>query len=241
MKKLVAFLLTVAMSLACFNLIGCNSGSTTGTTVKVGLICLHGETSTYDKNFIDAFKAACAAKGLKDGEYKIITDIAEDETCYTEAANLADAGAKAVFADSFGHEAHMLRAAKEFPNVQFCHATGNTAHTENVANFHNAFASIYEGRYLAGVAGGLKLKELIDAGKLTDKNYNGENIKIGYVGAYPYEEVKSGYTSYYLGVKSIVPNVEMTVKFTNQWYDQTKENNMASFNYRRLRTYFSTR
>ena len=117
----------------------------------------------------------------------------------------------------------MIAAAKECPDVQFSHATGTKAHTENLANFHNAFASIYEGRYLAGVAAGLKLNEMIEAGKIT-----AEEAKIGYVGAYTYAEVKSGYTSFFLGARSICPTATMEVQFTGSWYDETAEKDAAT-------------
>ncbi len=191
---------------------------------KAALICLHGDNSTYDKNFIDAFKEACAAKGLTTDQYTIVTDIGEDETCYDKAAEFADADYEIVFADSFGHEPYMLKAAKEFSWVQFCHATGTQAHTAGKANFQNAFASIYEGRYLAGVAAGMKLVALYgdESGAVSDAN-----AKIGYVGAHPYAEVVSGYTSFYLGVKSVVSNVTMEVRYTNSWYDETAEKTTA--------------
>ena len=194
--------------------------SCTGNTekMKVGLLTLHGEDSTYDKNFIDAFKAACDAKGV-DG--KVQTGINEDAACTTAADNMVDDGAKLIFADSFGHETHLLASAKKAPEVQFCHATGTQAHTANQANFHDAFASIYEGRYLAGVAAGMKLQEMITADASTSK-------KIGYVGAFPYAEVISGFTSYYLGVKSIVSDVTMEVRYTNSWYDETAERTAAN-------------
>ena len=117
----------------------------------------------------------------------------------------------------------MIQAAKEFPDVQFCHATGTRAHTENLANYHNAFASIYEGRYLAGVAAGLKLNQMIEEGKIT-----AEEAKIGYVGAWTYAEVISGYTSFYLGAKSICPTATMEVQFTGSWYDETAEKEAAT-------------
>lgn len=198
-----------------------NDTTTEKTAVKAALICLHGDSSTYDKNFIDAFKAACANKGLTEDDYTIITDIAESEACYNQAADFADDGYNVIFADSFGHESYMLKAAKEFPEVQFCHATGTKAHTENVANFQNAFASIYQGRYLAGVAAGLKLLEIYDTdgdGAIAD-----EEAKIGYVGAFPYAEVISGYTSFFLGARSIVPNATMEVRYTDSWYDEAAE------------------
>ena len=211
MKKFITMLLAASLAV-------CSVGALTacGKNDKVAaLICLHGDNSSYDKNFIDAFEAACKAKGLTKKQYTIVVDVPEEgDDCYNKAAGFADEGYKVVFADSFGHEANMLKAAKQYKNTEFCHATGNSAHTENVANFHNAFASIYEGRYLAGVAAGMKLKEL------------GKN-KMGYVGAHPYAEVISGMTSFYLGAKSIVEDVTMEVSYTYSWYNETAEKNAA--------------
>lgn len=226
MKKILAFVLSIAVV---FGMVTTISACTSETPI-VGLICLNDEASTYDKNFIDAFEAACKAKGLKKGQWIIKTDVPEKGSdCKDTAEQFVKLGCKAIFADSFGHEDNMLEVAKKYPEVQFCHATGVKAHTENLPNFHNAFASIYEGRYLAGVAAGLKLQEMIAANKITDAMKEGENIKIGYVGAYPYAEVKSGYTSWFLGVRSIVPNVVMKVKFTNDWYSVKKESDTADY------------
>lgn len=185
--------------------------------IKVGLIALHDSNSTYDKNFIDAFKAACKTKGMK---AVIETGVPESSEVTNKADDMVDKGCKFIFADSFGHESHLLESAKKAPDVQFAHATGTKAHTENQANFHNAFASIYEGRYLAGVAAGLKLKDMMEKDATIQP-------KIGYVGAFDFAEVKSGYTSYFLGVKSIVNNVTMDVKFTKSWYDETEEKSAA--------------
>ncbi|MBR1496525.1 MAG: BMP family ABC transporter substrate-binding protein [Oscillospiraceae bacterium] len=204
---------------------GATEGSTPAAAadLKVGFICLHDENSTYDLNFINSAKAACATLGIPESNYFIRTNIPETAACYDAAAELADAGCAYIFADSFGHEDYMIQAAKEFPNVQFAHATGTRAHTEGLSNYHNAFASIYDGRYLAGIAAGLKLKEMIDAGEFT-----AEEAKMGYVGAYTYAEVISGYTSFYLGAKSIVPEVTMDVTFTGSWYDETAEKEGAN-------------
>ena len=117
----------------------------------------------------------------------------------------------------------MIEAAKKYPDVQFCHATGTKAHTEKLDNYHNAFASIYEGRYLAGIAAGMKLNEMIEAGK-----FKAEEAKMGYVGAFTYAEVMSGYTSFYLGAKSVCPTVTMEVTFTGSWYDETAEKEAAN-------------
>ena len=191
--------------------------------IKVGFIFLHDENSTYDLNFINAAKAACEALGLTEDQYVLRTNVPEGQECYDAAAELADDGCNIVFADSFGHEDFMIQAAREFPEVQFCHATGTRAHTEGLDNFHNAFASIYEGRYLAGIAAGMKLNEMIENGEITE-----DEAKMGYVGAFTYAEVISGYTSFYLGAKSVCPSVTMDVTFTGSWYDETAEKEAAN-------------
>ena len=226
MKKFLAMLLALVMALS---LVACGekkdpAGDDTknpdeGSKVKVGFITLHDENSTYDKNFIDAAKEACANLGLVENEdFFIKTNVGETEQCAEVAADLVDAGCNIIFADSFGHEPYMIQVAKENPDVQFCHSTGTRAHTEGLANYHNAFASIYEGRYLAGIAAGLKLNAMIEAGDI-----KAEEAKMGYVGAFTYAEVVSGYTSFYLGAKSVCPTVTMDVTFTGSWYDETLE------------------
>ena len=223
MKKLIAMLLALVMV---FALCACGQSGTTDTAAadfKVGFIFLHDENSTYDLNFMNAAKAACAELGLSEDQYIFKTNIPESQECQEAAEELADAGCSIIFADSFGHEPYMLAAAKEFPEVQFCHATGTRAHTEGLANYHNAFASIYEGRYLAGIAAGMKLNEMIDAGEFT-----ADEAKIGYVGAYTYAEVVSGYTSFFLGARSVCPTATMEVTFTGSWYDETAEKEAAN-------------
>lgn len=218
-KKLIVLLLVVALvSLLAVSVVGCKEKD----EFKIGLICLHDENSTYDKNFIDALKATQAAYGLSDEQVLIVTGVPEGDACYQEAAKLADAGCDIVFADSFGHEEYMIKAAKEYPDVQFCHATGTRAHTEELPNYANAFADIYEGRFLAGVAAGMKLNEMIAA-----EEFTADQAKMGYIGAYTYAEVISGYTSFYLGAKSVCSTVTMDVTFTGSWYDETAENNSA--------------
>ncbi len=227
MKKLIALLLAFCM-LACFA--GCGNADTNsddskadGLDVKIGFIFLHDENSTYDLNFINAAKQATEALGLTADQVIMKYNVPEDGSdCYDAAVDLADRGCDIVFADSFGHEDNMIAAAKKYPEVQFCHATGTKAHTEKLANYHNAFASIYEGRYLAGIAAGLKLNEMIAAGK-----FKAEEAKMGYVGAYTYAEVISGYTSFYLGAKSVCPTVTMDVQFTGSWYDEALEKEAA--------------
>lgn len=193
------------------------TGGVVKSSIKFGLITLHDSSSTYDKNFIDAATAVCAEMGVV---LRVESGIEESNACYDKAVELAEGGCDIVFADSFGHEPFMVKAAKEYPNVQFCHATGTTGRIANVSNFQTAFANIYEGRYLAGIAAGMKLNAMME---------NDSNMvpKMGYVGAYPYEEVVSGLTSFYLGAKSVCPQVTMKTTFTNSWFDPTAEANSA--------------
>ena len=223
MKKLFAVVLALVMAtglIACGTKESKKDDSSDAKKLKVGFIYLHDENSTYDKNFITGAKAACEKMGV---EYVAKTNIPESNECYEAAADLADRGCDVIFADSFGHEQYIAQAAKKYTDVQFCHATGTTAHTAGLKNFHNAFASIYEGRYLAGIAAGMKLNEMIDKGEFTK-----DEAKIGYVGAYTYAEVISGYTSFFLGARSVCPTATMEVQFTGSWYDETAEKEAAN-------------
>ena len=212
-KKIVALVLVLALAASlAIGLAACNDDTD---QLTFGLICLHDENSTYDKNFIDA---AHEAANQMNAKLIIRTGIPEGSECYEAAADLVDQGCDVIFADSFGHEDHMIRAAKEFPEVQFCHATGTKAHTENLSNFHNAFASIYEGRYLAGIVAGYELEEMIESGEIS-----ADQAKMGYVGAFPTAEVVSGFTSFYLGAKSVCESVTMEVRYTNSWYSPELE------------------
>ena len=216
MKKIFSLFVAFVMVVCCvLCLTACGEKK-----FKVGLICLHDESSTYDKNFIDSMYRALDELGLDKDQLELVTGVPEGNKCYETATELA-ATCKVVFADSFGHEDFMIQAAKENPNVLFCHATGTKAHTENLPNYYNAFASIYEGRYLAGVAAGLKLQEMMAAKPTTLP-------VVGYVAAWPYAEVISGYTAWYLGVRSIVPTATMKVTYTGSWYDEKLENAAAT-------------
>ena len=228
MKRKSLILLLVMAMIIVTALTGCGSkekkeeGGDVG-NIKVGFICLHDENSTYDLNFIKSAQEACKELGISEENYIIKTNIPEGQECFDAAEELVDAGCGIIFADSFGHEDYMIQAAKEYPDVQFCHSTGTKAHTEGLDNYHNAFASIYQGRFLAGVAGGLKVNEMIESGKIKK-----EEAKVGYIGAYTYAEVVSGYTSFFLGVRSVCPTATMDVTFTGSWYDETAEKEAAT-------------
>lgn len=244
-KKVLALVLAiVVVAVLCIGLVACNNNNNDDeitlpayesiqevdystlqipSTFKVGMICLHDNSSTYDKNFIDAMYDAIDQLGMSRSQLILKTNIDESAACTTAATQLVESGCNVIFADSFGHEKFLTSVAQANPNVQFCHATGVTAGTTGApANLHNAFASIYEGRYLAGIAAGMKLNEMIKEGKFT-----AEQAKIGYVGAFTYAEVISGYTSFYLGAKSVCPTVTMDVQFTGSWFDIAGEKTAA--------------
>jgi basic membrane protein A and related proteins len=231
-KKVLAVVLSVLFVVGVFA--GCSSNKDNNDSkestsqsaksdIKVGFIFLHDENSTYDKNFITAADEACKALGIADANKIYKTNIPEGQECADAAEDLVDKGCSIIFADSFGHEPYIIEVAKKYPDVQFCHATGTRAHTEGLDNYHDAFASIYEGRYLAGIAAGMKLNEMIANG-----DFKKDEAKIGYVGAYTYAEVISGYTSFFLGARSVCPSATMEVQFTGSWYDETAEKEAAN-------------
>jgi len=189
--------------------------------LKIGVILVHDENSGYDLAHIEGVKGAMSTLGIKDNQVIFKYNIPEDETCFDTAVDLAEQGCHIVISDSFGHQSHMMTAATEYPNVIFVAATGDTAALEPVANVANMFPFTFQSRYVSGVVAGMKLKELMDSGAVSDPY-------IGYVGAYPYAEVVSGYTAFFLGIRSIVPTAHMDVQYTNSWYDPMAEGEAAN-------------
>ena len=196
--------------------------TTEASAIKVGVIYVGDENEGYTESHMKGIQEMKEALGLTDEQVIEKTNIPEDESCFDAAADLAEQGCQIVFANSFGHEDYMIRAAEEYPDVQFCHATGYQAATTGLENMHNYFTAIYEARYVSGVVAGLKLNEMIDGGQIT-----AEQAKIGYVGAYPYAEVISGFTSFFLGARSVCPTATMEVQYTNSWFDIAKEGETA--------------
>ena len=218
MKKFVAFALVLAMA---FALCACTPNEDKD-DFKVGVILVGDENEGYTYAHMEGIEAARVACGLEKDQIIYKYNIEENEACYQAAVDLVEQGCKIVFANSFGHESFLIQAAKEYPDVLFCHATGQTAAKQtDLKNIFNYFTAIYEARYVSGVVAGMKLKELMDNGTVTDPH-------VGYVGAYPYAEVVSGYTAFFLGIQSIVPDAYMEVQYTNKWFDLTLEAEAAN-------------
>ena len=232
MKKLFAVLLALLMV---FTLVGCSSskeetpapaegGEETAAEPKVGVILVGDENEGYTYAHIFGIREACKALGIADDKIIWKYNIPEDQTCYDMAVDLVENGATLVISNSYGHQSFMQQAAAEYPEVTFLACTGDSAAVSGLANFKNAFPQTYQSRYVSGVVAGMKIKELADAGALVDQNFdeNGK-VKVGYVGAFPYAEVVSGYTGFFLGLRSVYPDAVMYVKYTNSWFDVTAE------------------
>ena len=227
MKKLLSILCAAAMLVTLvFSCVSCG-GSSVSADFKIGAILIGDENEGYTYAHINGIRTAAKELGMSDDQIIWKYTVPEDEKCLDAAIDLVEQGCSVIFSNSYGHQSHMKQAAQEYPEITFVSMTGDQAATSGLSNYKNAFTGVYQSRYVAGVVAGLKLAELIEAGKLTAANYNGDNIKLGYVGAYPYAEVVSGFTAYYLGVKSVVENVTMQVTYTNSWFDITAEGTVA--------------
>ena len=235
MKKtrILALLLALVMVLAfagCGNKTAEEGSSNEKTTdVKIGVILVGDENEGYTYAHIDGIKKAAEELNFPADQIIWKYTVPEDESCYDAAADLADKGCSVVFSNSYGHQSYMVQAAEDFPEVTFVSMTGDTAAVCGLDNVCNAFTKVFQSRYVSGVVAGMKLAELEKDGKLSAANFNADGkIKIGYVGAFPYAEVVSGYTAFFLGIKSVVENVSMEVTYTNSWFDITAEGEAAN-------------
>jgi len=237
-KKITSMILAFVVSAcAVMSLSSCGGEETAkdngaAADVKIGVILIGDDAEGYSQAHIEGIKKA--AKNLNVAENQIIWKykVTEDSSCYEAAADLVGSGCNLVISNSYGHQTYIAQAAQEFPEVTFLAMTGDFAAISGLDNMKNAFTDVYESRYVSGVVAGLKVKELVEEGTLTQEKHPEHfdadgNIKIGYVGAYNYAEVVSGYTAFYLGIKSVVPNVAMEVNYTNSWFDIDKEGQAA--------------
>ena len=223
MKKLLSLVLAVALVVSAFAMVGCGKSSDSK-GFKVGCIMVGDEKETYTKAHMDGIKEAAKELGIAETDIKWKTTVPEDEQCAKAAKELIGQGCSLIISNSYGHQDQMNKVAKENPKVDFVAMTGDYAAISGNDNYYNAFTKIFEARYVSGVVAGMKIKELADAKKIPAKDIDKDgNVKVGYVGAFPYAEVVSGYTSFFLGIKSVYEKVSMEVFYTNSWFDPTKE------------------
>ncbi len=242
MKKILAALLCAALL---FALAACSGGSGNGDTtdtgsdtkggdnkknIKIGVILIGDENEGYTYAHIEGIKEAMKENNISEDQVVWKYNIPENEQCKETAEDLAEQGCTAIFSNSYNHQTYMQQVAGEpgYEDITFVSATGDTAANSGLKNFKNCFTKVYESRYVSGIVAGMKLAELVKDGKIADSNKDADgNIKIGYVGAYPYAEVVSGYTAFYLGIKSVIENVVMEVQYTQSWFDIAAEGQAA--------------
>lgn len=237
-KKLLAILLCVAMVASMVT--ACGGSSDSGAPAadgadeaevsdfKFGAVLVGDENEGYTYAHIEGIRKAMEELGLTEDNVIWKYSTREDESCYDAIVDCINSGCTLIFTNSYGHQSFAEQAASEYPDVQIVAMTGDTAKASGLDNFHNAFTAIYEARYVAGIVAGMKLQELDEAGEIGANNRDADgNVKIGYVGAFPYAEVVSGYTAFFLGIRSVYPNAVMEVQYTNEWFHITKENEAA--------------
>ena len=242
MKKLLGIVLSAAMLLS---MAACGSTATSSAAadstadaatatdaaasdLKVGVITIGDETEGYTAAHINGIKAAAQKLGMSDSQIVWKYKVPEGAECSDAAEDLVGQGCNLVVSNSYGHQTYIVEEAEKYPDVTFVSMTGDFAALTGLDNFKNAFTNVYESRYVAGVVAGMKLQELVESGTLTPETQPNSftadgKVKIGYVGAYNYAEVVSGYTAFFLGVQSVYPNVAMEVMYTNSWFDIDKE------------------
>ena len=244
MKKLMGILLAASMV---FSLAACGStadtaaSSAAGTTAtaegssnnqapdaRLGAIILGDETEGYSAAHINGIKEAAAELGMSDDQIVWKYKIAEGGVTADAAEDLVGQGCNLIISNSYGHQTYMEEEAEKYPDINFVAMTGDFAAISDLDNFYNAFTAVYQSRYVSGVVAGMKVKELVESGTLTPETQPDSftadgKVKIGYVGAYNYAEVVSGYTAFFLGVQSVYPDVQMEVMYTNSWFDIDKE------------------
>lgn len=247
MKKLLGILLSAVMV---FSLAACGSSASSQSSsaatadsaasseaasteaaasdLKVGVILVGDETEGYTAAHMKGIKAAAEKLGMTDDQIIWKYKVPESAECSDAAEDLVGQGCNLIVSNSYGHQSYMDEVASKYPDVTFVSMTGDFAALTGLDNFKNAFTNVYESRYVSGVVAGMKVKELVESGALTpdtqaDSFTADGKVKIGYVGAYNYAEVVSGYTAFFLGIKSVYPDVVMEVMYTNSWFDIDKE------------------
>ena len=226
MKKLLSLVLALALVVSAFTLTGCGSkdSSKSDSDLKVGCIMVGDDQETYTKAHIDGIIEAAKEVGIPESNLIWKYAVKEDDSCAKAAKELIGNGCSLIIANSYGHQDYIAKVAKENPKVNFVSMTGDFAAISGLDNMYNAFTNIYEARFVSGVVAGMKIKELADAKKIPEKSINKDGkVKVGYVGAYPYAEVVSGYTAFFLGIQSVYKDVAMDVSYTNSWFDPKKE------------------
>lgn len=190
--------------------------------IKVGFVYEGDKITPYTGNFINAEEAIELKYGKQIqtvAKYNIQEDMVKEPL-----QELIDDGCDVIFSTSYGYGETVKEYAGKNQDIHFCQATCNNANdAPSYKNYHNFMGTIYQGRYITGIVAGMKIEEMISDGIITENE-----AKVGYVGAFPYAEVISGYTAFFLGVRSVVPEATMLVRYTDTWNNYTLEKKVAN-------------
>lgn len=222
MKRVYSLCIITSLVMCLLSFGICSMTKTEAKQIKVGFIFVGDEITPYTDNFIKARDHVTEVYGE---QVECVTKYNVTEDQLEEPLNeLVNEKCDYIIAASYGYGPKVKEVAALHPEIQFCVPTGDNANVEPVlSNYHTCYGTVYQGRYICGVIAGEKLKEMITSGIITK-----EQAKIGYVAAFPYAEVISGYTSFYLGVQSVVPEATMLVKYTDTWSDYYLEKQVAA-------------
>jgi len=177
--------------------------------LKVGFIYENDESTPYTYNFFLAEQALKKEYGEK-VEILSKSNVRETET-EEPLRELVNRGCQIIFINSYSEQ--VARVAADYPAVQFCQVSFRSApDAQSPENYHTFKGKAYQGRYVSGIVAGMKLREMIDQGVIQP-----DEAVVGYVGAYGTEEVVSGFTAFLLGVRSVVPEATMRVRYTGTW------------------------
>ena len=223
MKKVLSILLALVMVVLCFAACGntqdADQGDKTQTAtiaaipkdqLKIGVIHIGdpADGSGYSYTHDLGIQGMQKNLGLSDDQIVRQLNISDKDTTAIRNAieDCIAQGCNVIFGTSYGYMDTMEALANEHPDVIFSHGTG---YKSNGSNLNNYFGRIYQARYLAGIAAGLKTK----------------TNKIGYVSAYGTElaETCSGINAFALGVQSVNPDAVVYVKELQSWFDPANE------------------
>ena len=212
---ITTLLVSLAVLLVFSFVYGAWTPADTDTVLKVGFIYENDGSTPFTYNFMLAQEAL--ERQYPDRVHILSRSNVRASETEEPLRELVKKGCAVIFINNDSTQVRSM--ALEYPKVEFCQiSVGSDASSADPANYHTFSGEIYQGRYVSGVAAGMKLKELMENGVI-----GSDKALIGFVGAFPTAEIISGYTAFLLGVRSVVPQATMKVRYTNTWSNYAKE------------------
>ncbi len=206
----------LAAFIGCLRLLHLSGGKE---NLKIGFIYDNDESTPYTYNFSLA-KDALEKKYGENVEILTRSNVLDDEM-EEPLRELASEGCDIIFFN--GYSELVMKLAPEYPDIQFCQTSYMDMNGKTVPqNYHTFKGEAYQGRYVSGIVAGMKIKQMISEGMITE-----DQALVGFVAAFPTSEVISGYTAFLLGIRSVVPQAVMRVIYTYTWSSYAHEKNAA--------------